>query len=173
MPASEQDAHKQVSGVASESVTCDACKRIFGSAQALTSHLKESHRCPGSSRYQSLSEEPARRVLKRSEASDALQQIQAMAGTTLGDEEPEDVPALRRLYIDFAHSISIGVHKEKYFLLMTLDGIDFTFCSATVDRTELENLIREFMTLKRLKYRSHSLLRRSGIRQRRYIQGLL
>ena len=45
----------------------------------------------------------------------------------------------------------IGVHKEKYFLLMTLDGIDFTFCSATVDRTEPENLINEFMTLTRLK----------------------
>ena len=33
----------------------------------------------------------------------------------MGDKEPEDVPALRRLYIDFAHSISIGVLKEKYF----------------------------------------------------------
>ena len=63
-----------------------------------------------------------------------------MAGTTTGDKEPEDVPALRRLYIDFAHSISIGVHEEKYFLLMTLDGIDFTFCPATVDGTEPENL---------------------------------
>ena len=30
---------------------------------------------------------------------------------------------------------------------MTLDGIDFTFCSATGDRTEPENLIHEFMTL--------------------------
>jgi hypothetical protein len=34
---------------------------------------------------------------------------------------------------------------------MTLDGIDFTFCSATVDRTEPESLIHEFMTLTRLK----------------------
>ena len=45
------------------------------------------------------------------------------------------MPALRRLHIDYAHSISIDMHKEKYFLLMTLDGIDFTYCSATVDRT--------------------------------------
>jgi hypothetical protein len=36
-----------------------------------------------------------------------------MAGAARGDKEPEDVPALRRLYIDFAHSISIGVHREK------------------------------------------------------------
>jgi hypothetical protein len=34
---------------------------------------------------------------------------------------------------------------------MTLDGIDFTFCSATVDRTEPESPIHEFMTLTRLK----------------------
>ena len=58
-----------------------------------------------------------------------------------------NLPALRRLHIDYAHSISIGMQKEKYFLLMTLDGIDFTYCSATVDRTEPESLIHEFMTL--------------------------
>jgi hypothetical protein len=34
---------------------------------------------------------------------------------------------------------------------MTLDGIDFTFWSATGDRTEPENLIHKFMTLSRLK----------------------
>ena len=34
---------------------------------------------------------------------------------------------------------------------MTLDGVDFTFCSATVDRTEPESLIHEFMTRTRLK----------------------
>ena len=47
VPASEQKVHKQDSDVAGESVTCDACQRIFGSTQALTSHLKESHGCPG------------------------------------------------------------------------------------------------------------------------------
>jgi hypothetical protein len=34
---------------------------------------------------------------------------------------------------------------------MTLDGIDFTFSSATVDRTEPESLIHEFLTLTGLK----------------------
>jgi hypothetical protein len=43
------------------------------------------------------------------------------------------------------------MHKEKYFLLMTFDRIDFTYCSATADRTEPESLIHEFMTLTRLK----------------------
>jgi hypothetical protein len=92
-------------------------------------------------------------VLQRAEASHDLDQISALACavTTQLSETATDLPALRRLHIDYAHSISFGVHKEKYFLLMTLDGIDFTFCSATVDRTEPESLIHEFLTLTRLK----------------------
>jgi hypothetical protein len=43
------------------------------------------------------------------------------------------------------------MHKENYFLLTTFDGIDFTFCSATVDCTEPESLIHEFLTLTHLK----------------------
>jgi len=34
---------------------------------------------------------------------------------------------------------------------MTLHGVDFIFCSATVDRTEPESLIHKFLTLTRLK----------------------
>jgi hypothetical protein len=75
----------------------------------------------------------------------ALNQISALA-SAVTSEMATDLPVLRRLHIDYAHSISIGVHKEKYFLLMTLDRIDFTFCSATVDRTEPESLIHEFTT---------------------------
>jgi len=81
-------------------------------------------------------------VLQGAEASNALHQISALASTATS-ETATALPALCCLHIDYAHSISIGVHKEKYFLLMTLDGIDFTFCSATVDRTEPESLIRE------------------------------
>ena len=89
-------------------------------------------------------------MLQCAEASNALHQISALASATTS-ETATALPALRRLHIDYVYSISIGVHKEKYFLLMTLDGIDFTFCSATVDRTEPESLIHEFMTLTRLK----------------------
>jgi hypothetical protein len=138
------------SGTAIKQWTCHGCQRIFGSAQGLASHLKDSYRCPSSSNYQQPTAEPARRVLQRAEASNALHQISALASAATR-ETAIDSPALRRLHIDYAHSISIGVHKEKYILLMTLDGIDFTFCSATVDRTEPESLIHEFMTPTRLK----------------------
>ena len=102
-------------------------------------------------------------MLQRAEASNALHQISALA-SAVTSETATDLPALRArrrqicllyaacmLHVDFAHSISIGVHKEKYFLFMTLDGIDCTFCSATIDRTEPENPIHEAMTLTRLK----------------------
>jgi hypothetical protein len=148
--AGEQEAQEQDSGTVIKQLTCHGCQRIFGSAQGLASHLKESYRCPSSSNYQQPTAEPARRVLQRAEASNTLHQISALASATTS-ETATVLPALRRLHIDYAHSISIGVHKEKYFLLMTIDGIDFTFCSATVDRTEPESLIHEFMTLTRLK----------------------
>jgi hypothetical protein len=148
--AGEQQVQKQGSGTAIKQLTCHRCHRIFGSAQGLASHLKDSYRCPNSSNCQQPTVDPARRVLQRAEASNALHQISALASAATS-LTATDVPALRRLHIDYAHSISIGVHKEKYFLLMTLDGIDFTFCSATVDRTEPESLIHEFMTLTRLK----------------------
>jgi hypothetical protein len=108
-----------------------------------------SYRCPNSCNYQPPTAEPARRLLQRAEASNALNQISALASTGTS-ETTTDVPDLRRLHIDYAHSKSTGVHKEKYFLLMTLGDIDFTFCSATVDRTEPESLIHEFMTPTRL-----------------------
>ena len=69
--------------------------------------------------YQQPTAEPARHVLQRAEASNALHQISALARAATS-ETATDLPALRRLHIDYAHSISIGVHKEKKFLLMTL-----------------------------------------------------
>ena len=113
---------------------------MFGSAQGLAIHLNYSYRRPSSSSYQQPTAEPATRVLQLAEASNALPQIGALA-SAVTNETATDLPAIRRLHIDHVHSISIGVHKEKYFLLMTLDVIDFTFCSATVDHTEPELLV--------------------------------
>ena len=149
--ASANKAKKPKSEATSEPIACEGCQRIFGSVQGRASHLKESHRCSSSANYKPLMEAQTDQVLGRQEASDALTQIRALSGAAT-PEDLSDAPALlRRLHIDYAHSISIGVHKEKYFLLMTLDGIDFTFCSATSSRTQPENLIHEFMTLTRIK----------------------
>ena len=58
-------------------------------------------------------------MLQRAEASNALHQISAL-NSAATSETATDFPALRHLHIDYAHSISISVHKEKKFLLMTL-----------------------------------------------------
>ena len=116
---SEQVAQKQDSGTAIKQLQCQGCQRIFGSEQGLASHLTDSYRCPSSSNYQQPTAEPAKRVLQGAEASTALHQISVLA-SAVTNEPTTDLPALRRLQIDYAHSISIGMHKEKYFLLMTL-----------------------------------------------------
>jgi hypothetical protein len=117
---SEQEAHKQDSGTAIKQLPCQGCHRIFGSAQGLASHLTDSYRCPSSSNYHPPTAEPAKRVLQRAEASTAIHQSSALASAVTNET---DLPALRRLDIDYAHSISTGMHKEKYFLLMNLEGI--------------------------------------------------
>jgi hypothetical protein len=50
--AGAQEAQKQDSGTSIKQWTCHGCQRIFGSAQGLASHLKDSYRCPSSSNYQ-------------------------------------------------------------------------------------------------------------------------
>jgi hypothetical protein len=122
----EADVDEGDSGTAIKQLQCQGCQRIFGSEQGLASHLTDSYRCPSSSNYQQPTAEPAKRVLQGAEASTALHQISVLA-SAVTNEPTTDLPALRRLQIDYAHSISIGMHKEKYFLLMTLDGIDFTY----------------------------------------------
>jgi hypothetical protein len=42
--AGEQEAQKQGSSTAIKQLTCHGCQRIFGSAQGLASHLKDSYR---------------------------------------------------------------------------------------------------------------------------------
>jgi hypothetical protein len=66
------------SGTAIKRWTCHGCQCIFGSAQGLASHLKDSYRCPSSSHFQQPTAEPARRVLQRAEASNALHQIRLL-----------------------------------------------------------------------------------------------
>ena len=57
--AGEQEAQKQGSGTAIKQLPCHGCQRIFGSAQGLASHLKDSYRCSSSSNYEQPTAEPA------------------------------------------------------------------------------------------------------------------
>jgi hypothetical protein len=56
-----------------------------------------------------------------------------------------------RMHIDFANSITIGRSKERYYLILVIDGIDFTWAQPSTSRSEPEDLIHEFLTMTGLK----------------------
>ncbi len=41
------------------------------------------------------------------------------------------------LHIDYAYSISLGFNKERYYLIMVVDGIDFIWASASQYRSKM------------------------------------
>jgi len=52
------------------------------------------------------------------------------------------------LHIDYAHSISLGYSKEKYYLrlILVVDGIDFVWGQTCTTRSTPKDLIQEFLT---------------------------
>ena len=56
------------------------------------------------------------------------------------------------LHIDYAYAIAMGYHKEKYYLIMVVDGIDFVWASSTTTRTAPEDLILEFLNMTGIKF---------------------
>ena len=58
------------------------------------------------------------------------------------------------LHIDYAHAISLGYAKEKYYLILVVDGIDFVWGQTCTTRSSPEDLIQEFLTMTNLKVSS-------------------
>jgi hypothetical protein len=58
------------------------------------------------------------------------------------------------LHIDYAHSISLGYSKEKYYLILVVDGIDFVWGQTCTTRSTPEDLIQEFLTMTNLQVSS-------------------
>ena len=57
------------------------------------------------------------------------------------------------LHIDFAHSISLGYNKERYYLLFAVGGVNFMWETPTKTRASPEDLLWEFLAATRLKIR--------------------
>ncbi len=58
------------------------------------------------------------------------------------------------LHIDYAHSISLTYSKEKYYLILSVDWIDFVWGQTCTIRSTPEDLIQEFLTMTNLKVSS-------------------
>jgi len=46
------------------------------------------------------------------------------------------------LSMDFAYALSLGYHKEKYYLLIHADGVEKLWCAPTTSRAQPHELIR-------------------------------
>ena len=49
--------------------------------------------------------------------------------------------AARNLSIDFAYALSLGYHKEEYYLLIHADGVEMLWCAPTTSRAQPHELI--------------------------------
>ena len=58
------------------------------------------------------------------------------------------------MHIDWANSITLGRSKERYYLIMVIDSIDFTWAQPSTSRMEPEDLLHEFLTMTGLKISS-------------------
>eukprot|EP00961_Rhodomonas_salina_P102711 1381352-Rhodomonas_salina.1 len=63
--------------------------------------------------------------------------------------EPEELPADGRvdISINFAHAITVGKNKERYYLVIVTHCIKFTWGVPTSDRERLELHLQQFLNL--------------------------
>ena len=81
------------------------------------------------------------------------------AASNAHNQEPAQQPRLvhapkHRMHIDWANSITLGRSKERYYLIMVIDSIDFTWAQPSTSRMEPEDLLHEFLTMTGLKISS-------------------
>jgi len=62
--------------------------------------------------------------------------------------------AARNLSIDFAYALSIGYHKEEYYLLIHADGVKMLWCALTTSRAQPHDQIQEFLNYSGIQVRS-------------------
>ena len=52
---------------------------------------------------------------------------------------------------DYTHSISLGYHKERYYLVFIVGGRNFLWATPTTTRMEPEQLLRDFLSVSGVK----------------------
>jgi len=62
--------------------------------------------------------------------------------------------AAGNLSIDFKHALSLGYHKEEYYLLIYADGVEMLWCALTTSRAQPHELIQEFLNYSGIQVRS-------------------
>ena len=72
------------------------------------------------------------------------------------EAEQEELPADGRvdISIDFAHAITVGKNKERYYLVIAAHGVEFTWGVPTSDRERPELHLQQFLDLTGLRLRN-------------------
>eukprot|EP00961_Rhodomonas_salina_P063146 848464-Rhodomonas_salina.1 len=80
---------------------------------------------------------------------------QVLLENELTKEEHEDEMfnafAGNELHMDYAHSISLGYFKERYYLWFVVGGKNFMWATTTTTQMELEDLMQDFLSISNLK----------------------
>eukprot|EP00961_Rhodomonas_salina_P118183 1590524-Rhodomonas_salina.1 len=75
--------------------------------------------------------------------------------TDLGEVDEEDdllnAFGAEELHLDYAHAITLGYNKERYYLFFVVGGRNFMWASPSLTRKEPEELLREFLAVTRVK----------------------
>ena len=80
------------------------------------------------------------------DGADAQMECFTNAASNAHNQEPADRPRLvhapkHRMHIDWANSIILGRSKERYYLIMVIDSIDFTWAQPSTSRMEPEDCL--------------------------------
>ena len=57
------------------------------------------------------------------------------------------------MHVDYAHTIAVGYHNQRYYLVMVIDWVDFMWASSTATKDNPEALLEEFLRITRIKIR--------------------
>eukprot|EP00961_Rhodomonas_salina_P121495 1635437-Rhodomonas_salina.3 len=66
------------------------------------------------------------------------------------EEDLEHMLDNEELHMDYAHSISLGYFKERYYLLFVVGGRNFMWATPTTTRMEPEDLLNDFLVLSKI-----------------------
>jgi hypothetical protein len=60
---------------------------------------------------------------------------------------------LMDMHVDYAHTIAMGYHRERYYLVIVIGRVDFLWASPTGTKNNPESLLEDFLRVTRIKIR--------------------
>mmetsp|Transcript_65694 Transcript_65694/g.136825 ORF Transcript_65694/g.136825 Transcript_65694/m.136825 type:complete len:162 (-) Transcript_65694:299-784(-) len=92
---------------------------------------------------------------KKSKKSMKKTKTKVLASTISADLDEDDFmnafTSEPDLHIDYAHSITVGYHNERYYLVFVVGGVNFLWATSSVTKADPELLVRDFLAVTQVK----------------------